>query len=83
MDAACSTTHLKCTPKVEQTITWANPPDLTIGDPLGDASLKPTAQDPIALEFFDGSDNPITNKRYRPCPCRARDQVLRASGRAR
>jgi hypothetical protein len=62
MDAACGTTHLKCKPKVEQTITWANPPDIILGQPLGEASLMPTAQDSTALEFTRADTGEVINK---------------------
>ena len=77
MDAACGTTHLKCKAKVEQTITWTNPPDLTIGDSLGDASLKPTAQDPRRWNSSTGPT--IPSRRTRSCPwARTRSCASRA-----
>lgn len=61
MNSACDTTHLKCKPKVAQEIKWTNPPDITVGDPLGEASLQPIAQDPTTVfEFSLDSGNSIT-----------------------
>jgi hypothetical protein len=78
MDAACATTHLKCKPKLEQVITWDNPPDLTEGDPLGEASLKPNSQDPTALEFTLATDEVITKDKVLPA---GKQQILRVKGK--
>ncbi len=78
MDAACATTHLKCKPKLEQVITWDNPPDITEGDALGEASLTPQSQDPSALEFTDGTGGAITKETVLPA---GKQQVLRVKGK--
>lgn len=77
MDAACSTTHLKCKEKMEQVITWTNPADLTEGQALGEASLKPTAQDPTALEFTNEKGEVINKDTILPAGA---GQILRAKG---
>ncbi len=62
IDGTIAATHLSCVPKVEQEITWTNPPDIIVGQPLGEASLKPTAQDPASLRFTNESNQPIDKK---------------------
>jgi hypothetical protein len=78
MDAACATTHLKCKPKVEQVITWENPPDITEGDPLGEASLKPQSQEPSALVFTLDTDEVITKDKVLPA---GKQQTLRVKAK--
>ena len=78
MDGCCGTTHLRPKDKVEQTITWANPPDLTVGDKLEEASLSPTAQDLTALEFTDKDGNIITQETVLAA---GKDQILRVKGK--
>lgn len=78
MNAACATTHLKCKTKEEQVITWGDPPDLTEGDALGDASLNPTAQDKTALVFTNANGDVLTKATVLPAGA---GQVLRVKGK--
>ncbi len=78
MDSACATTHITTKRKLEQTITWTNPPDITEGQPLGEASLKPQAEDQTALEFSDASGTAITEETILPA---GKEQVLRVKGK--
>ncbi len=79
MNAACSTTHLSCKLKEEQTITWANPPDITVGDTLATTLATVQAEDRTLLEFFDASDAPVTDATV---PVAGPAQVLKVKGKA-
>lgn len=78
MDSACATTHITAKKKLEQTITWTNPPDITEGQPLGEASLKPQAEDPTVLEFSDAIGTAITKETILLA---GKEQVLRVKGK--
>ncbi len=79
MLATLSTTHFPVTPKVAQTITWADPPPITVGDKLGKASLDAKADDPKALVYTDASGTVITEETILP---EGLAQVLKVSATA-